>query len=219
MPDLTFTLDADRPAVLVGWPEYEVLVAELAGHISALGQDVALVGFLHGGLMVAQSLADRLGCPIVVAMAAEPSGDPRLIYAVDGVIADPFWTRRTVVIDEVVDSGRTMEYALSALSTAGYHKPIGATLFAGRTTIAGLLTARRMDPLPNIVLPWRVLRDFPATAGCLLADGPKTSEEIADALEERGFFGLYPERLETSLALARAAGVVNRSGNRWEWRR
>ncbi|WP_103528872.1 phosphoribosyltransferase family protein [Streptomyces sp. SM12] len=219
--DLVFTGAADRRARMVSWRAYQQMVSDVAGQIRRAHSDrsVTLVGIMQGGWIAAQSLADLLPGSAVLAAAARRGGEGRtdgveLIAATDGLLrpAEPQSGKPLIVVDEVVDSGRTARFFLDHLS---HHQPELACLAASDTAIPGpRFTAWSMSDLPALVLPWRVLRDADQTAACLLAAGPLTTAQFDERLRDLGH-DIGPELLEFHLARLAARRRLQREGDRW----
>ncbi|MFD7919665.1 phosphoribosyltransferase family protein [Streptomyces sp. NPDC059740] len=218
--NLVFTAEAGRRARMVSWRAYQVMVADVAAQIrSAHPGPVTLVGVLQGGWITAQSLADLLPGPLVLAAAARQH-DGRtdgiaLFAAADGLLvpAMPPAGQPVIVVDEVVDSGRTAAYFLAQLAA---HRPQLACLAASdRADPAPCFAARTMSDLPALVLPWRVLRDIDQTAACLLAAGPLTTDQLDERLRDLGH-DLGPDLLEPRLADLARRGRLHRHGSHWQ---
>lgn len=196
------------------------MAADVAAQIRAAHQGpLTLVGILQGGFIVAQSLADLLPGSVVLSASARHSREHaegiELFTSDDGLLTrtTPPPGRALILVDEVVDSGRTARYFLGQLAA---HAPELACLAAATSADpAPRFTARRMSDLPALVLPWRVLRDIDQTAACLLALGPLTTEQIDERLRELGH-ELGPDVLEPRLDALAHRGLLARHGNQWK---
>ncbi|MDW6057918.1 phosphoribosyltransferase [Streptomyces sp. FXJ1.4098] len=217
--DLVFTAAAGRRARMVSWLAYQQMAADVAGQIRrAHPGAVTLVGILQGGWITAQSLADLLPGSTVLAAAARRREDRidglELFAAADGLLQPgrPPGGQPLIVVDEVVDSGRTARFFLDHLAPYG---PQLACLVASDTAApAPHFSAWSMSDLPALVLPWRVLRDADQTAVCLLAAGPLTTAQLDERLRDLGH-DIDPDLLESHLAGLAARGRLRRSGNLW----
>lgn len=221
MTDLAYELDLSRPSRIVTWQDYSAAVATLAGHLrgAALGQRTVLAGVLQGGFIVAQSLADHLGHEHVSTLAEGP-GDSglRMHLAADSAEVDVTVAGKTVVvIDEVIDSGRTARYFARRLADAGATAVMLACLFQSRDSAVAAYAAVVVDSMPNLILPWRVLRDLPATVKALTEHGPLTTERMVEHLAEHGAV-IAPEALLSRLRQLRARNLVVRTESGWRWR-
>jgi hypoxanthine phosphoribosyltransferase len=182
---------------------------------------VTLVGILQGGWITAQSLADLLPASTVLAAAARQS-DQRtdgleLFAGTDGLLqaTAPPEARPVIVVDEVVDSGRTARFFLTHLAQLTGCEPQLACLAAADTAApAPHFTAWTMSHLPALVLPWRVLRDIDQSAACLLAAGPLTTAQFDERLRDLGH-DIDPDLLDLHLHRLAARRLLHRSGNRW----
>lgn len=221
--DLVFQAAADRPARMVSWNAYQSMVAELAAQIRA--QDMvlaALIGVFQGGWIVAQSLADFLpGVPVLAATARVAGGEQavglELFAAEDGLLTParlPVGSP-VLLVDEVVDSGRTARFYLQQLAAQGLEPQMACLQAAAEADPAPSFTARRTEALPSLVLPWRVLRDADQTVACLLAAGPLTTDELDERLRDLGH-DIDPDLLQTRLEELAATGRIALSGTRWQ---
>ncbi|MFD9281046.1 phosphoribosyltransferase family protein [Streptomyces mirabilis] len=218
--DLVFTAAGGRRAQMVSWRAYQVMAADVASQIHTQHPGpLTLVGVLQGGWITAQSLADLLPDSLVLAAAARHHGGHtdgiNLFAAADGLLtpAMPPAGQPVVVVDEVVDSGRTARYVLSQLTK--YGPELACLAASDRADPAPHFAARTMSDLPALVLPWRVLRDIDQTAACLLAAGPLTTEQIDERLRELGH-DLSPDLLEPHLAELARRGRLHHRGIHWQ---
>ncbi|MBC7267722.1 phosphoribosyltransferase family protein [Streptomyces albogriseolus] len=217
--ELVFSAAPGRRARLVSWRAYQVMAAEVAAQIRAAHEGpLTLVGILQGGWITAQSLADLLPGSVVLAAAARQRGEHTdglaLFAASDGLLtpASPPADRPVVLVDEVVDSGRTARFFLSQFAA---HRPQLACLAASDSADpAPRFSARRMSHLPALVLPWRILRDFAQTAACLLSADPLTTDQIDERLRELGH-DIGPDLLEPRLAALARQGLLTHDGTLW----
>ena len=75
--------------------------------------------------------------------------------------------------------------------------------------------AQRMEALPALVLPWRVLRDFEQTMACLLRAGELTTDQLDERLRELGH-DIAPDILSARLRdLARAGKLSATADGAW----
>nr|WP_280923206.1 phosphoribosyltransferase family protein [Streptomyces lonarensis] len=206
---------------MVSWRAYQQMVSDVADQIRRAhpGRSVTLVGIMQGGWVAAQSLADLLPGSTVLAAAARRGGEGRtdgveLIAAADGLLraGEPQTGKPLIVVDEVVDSGRTARFFLDHLS---HYQPELACLAASDTAAPGPhFAAWTMSDLPALVLPWRVLRDADQTAACLLAAGPLTTAQFDERLRDLGH-DIGSDLLEFHLARLAARRRLQREGDRW----
>ncbi|MCX4826451.1 phosphoribosyltransferase [Streptomyces sp. NBC_01142] len=217
--DLVFTAAAGRRSRMVSWLAYQQMAADVAGQIRrAHPGAVTLVGILQGGWITAQSLADLLPASTVLAAAARRRGERtdglELLAAADGLLAPGTLPQGQplIVVDEVVDSGRTARFFLGHLAL---YEPQLACLAASDTADpAPHFTAWSMSDLPALVLPWRVLRDADQTAACLLAAGPLTTAQLDERLRDLGH-DIDPVLLEFHLDHLAARDRLHRDGDLW----
>lgn len=224
MPDLTYRLNPREEAFVVGWSEYDQLVDELAQAMIASHRRLpdsagppVLVGIAMGGVLVTQSLAERLPDHEVWTAAVRPAGQIELTRVSDGVVDRPDAAARGIwLVDEVIDSGRTLRHVSGSLRDAGAAYINGCALFCGTAADEEVLAARRLDDIPTIVLPWRVRRDFVGTARALLAAGPRSSEQIVAELRGLGQ-AVDLAVIDTLVAQLVARRLVTGDSGRWSW--
>lgn len=110
------------PPVLIGEAEIQARVSEMATEISADHGDVeeiTLIGVLKGAFVFLADLARRLTVPPVIEFLAvasygagtTPSGPVRLIMDT----RSPIEGRHVVIVEDIVDSGRTLRYLTELL--------------------------------------------------------------------------------------------------------
>ena len=118
-------LGADLASVLVTAEQIRHKLTELAGRIDTdyLGRDLLLVGVLRGAVMVMADLARSLHHPIEMDWMAvssygsgtKSSGVVRILKDLDTDIAG----RNVLVVEDIVDSGLTLSWLLTNLSSRG----------------------------------------------------------------------------------------------------
>ena len=108
--------------VLISEEEVEKRIREIGAQISKdyEGQDIHLVGILKGSVYYMVELAKYITCPLTMDFmsvssyenARESSGIVRLIKDLD----EPLEGRNVLVVEDIIDSGRTLSYLLALLS-------------------------------------------------------------------------------------------------------
>lgn len=116
-------LGADLASVLVTAEQIKEKLAELAARIDAHyeGRDLLLVGVLRGAVMVMADLARSLHHPVEMDWMAvssygsgtKSSGVVRILKDLDTDIAG----RNVLVVEDIVDSGLTLSWLLTNLSS------------------------------------------------------------------------------------------------------
>jgi len=130
------------PPVLISESDIATRIEELAEQISADYQDkgdVVLIGVLKGAFIFLADLSRRLTIPRTIEFIAVssyeqsnvPSGAVRLVMDVRGNIEG----RHVLIVEDIVDTGRTLEYLIGMLESHGpasirtcalLHKPSSA---------------------------------------------------------------------------------------------
>ncbi|HKA68232.1 MAG TPA: hypoxanthine phosphoribosyltransferase [Actinomycetes bacterium] len=118
-------LGADLASVLVTAEQIRHRLTELAAQIDAdyVGRDLLLVGVLRGAVMVMADLARSLHHPLEMDWMAvssygsgtKSSGVVRILKDLDTDIAG----RNVLVVEDIVDSGLTLSWLLTNLSSRG----------------------------------------------------------------------------------------------------
>ncbi|MFD7817723.1 phosphoribosyltransferase [Streptomyces sp. NPDC059785] len=220
---LVFRAAPDRASRMVSWAAVQRGVDLLAEAVHAARlAPAAVVGIFQGGWLVAQCLADHFeGARVMGAMAnADEAGAARiaLFDAADGLLTPAVLEPGSTVllVDEVVDSGRTAGYYLNRLrEDFGVEAYLACLAADTGAQPAPDFAAQRMESLPALVLPWRVLRDFEQTATCLLRAEPLTTSQIDERLRELGH-DIGPLILEARLRSLATRGSV-RLGHDGTW--
>ncbi len=201
--DLIFEPRADRGGVYVSWSEYQQLVNALADRIAVAGAPSHLVGILNGGWVVAQSLADHFPACVTggIQSAASPAG-PTVSLILSGDGSRRLAGADVLLVDEVVDTGRSAAFFAAHIAAQGAARVRVATLIADvAASPQADFAARTLSRLPNLVFPWRVRRDLPSYLDALLAAGPltlagflcqaeKDGHPLPEALVSRALAGL-----------------------------
>ncbi|MGH3246570.1 MAG: phosphoribosyltransferase family protein [Trebonia sp.] len=211
-----------RPARMMPWPAVQRAVDALAIQIRDAGTEPdAVIGIVAGGWIVAQCLADHFpGTPVLAAHARQDGGGLRaeLASGQDGLLRTATLRPGAAVVlaDEVIDSGRTAATFTAMLRRDHQLTVLTACLAASAAAEpAPDFAADRMDHLPELVLPWRVQRDFPQTIACLLRACPLNTEQIDERLRELGH-DIHPYILDRRLGTLADAGLVT-AGPTGQW--
>jgi len=222
-PVLAYRPRPGRPARMMPWAAVQRGIDALAAQLRDAGAEPdAVIGIASGGWIVAQCLADHFpGVPVLVAHARPGGGGLRteLASGQDGLLC-PAGLRpgaAVVLADEVIDSGRTIA-AFAAMLRRDCQLTVMTACLAASTAASPApdFAADRMDDLPELVLPWRVQRDFPQTIGCLLRACPLDTDQIDERLRELGH-DIHPHILARRLDGLAAAGLVSPGpGGQWQ---
>ena len=107
---------------LISEEEVDKRIRELGAQISKdyEGEDVHLIGILKGSVYYLVELARHITCPLTMDFmsvssyenARESSGVVRLMKDLD----EPIEGRNVLVVEDIIDSGRTLSYLLALLS-------------------------------------------------------------------------------------------------------
>ncbi len=220
---LTYRARPGRATRMVSWRAFQKEVDTLARAI--LESDVNpthFIGIFQGGWLVAQSLADHFtGAVVLGAAVPRPNASEplrALFAAQDGILTGtcPDSLGTVVLVDEVVDSGLTAGLFMKWLREDLGMRPYLACLAADTSASpAPDFAAQRLENLPEMIFPWRVVRDFEHTAAWLLSSGPLSIDEMNERLHDVGH-DIAPETVEAHIRALAARGVVRpAAGGRW----
>jgi len=165
--------------LVLGWDDAERLTAVLAEKISASGyRPDLLVAVLRGGYVVARILGDMIGVDEIAVVevkfyrgVGERSGKPVVTKPPLGNAAG----RRVLVVDDVTDTGGTLQTALRAVELLGPSEIRTATLFR-KPWSAAVPDYYAAETDRWIVFPWSV--------GEVLRDLKRRGVEVQRAVEE-----------------------------------
>lgn len=115
-------LDADLEQILIGESEIQKRVKEIAGEISkdyANVDSLYMIGILKGAFIFLSDLVRHLTIPHVVdfmavssyGKSASISGEVRLVMD----LREPIIDKHVLVVEDIVDSGQTLNYLLKTL--------------------------------------------------------------------------------------------------------
>ncbi len=145
--------------ILVGREHLQARVAELAAEISrdyAGADDLLLVCVLKGAVMFLSDLSRRLTVPHAIDFMAvssygastESSGIVRIVMDLETNILD--W--HVLIVEDIIDSGRTLDYITRNLSTRGPASLRVCTLLDKKV--------RRMVPIPVDYVGFEIPDEF-----------------------------------------------------------
>ena len=116
---------SESVSVMISEEDIDRRIAELGEQISRdyAGRSVHLISVLRGGVFFTCELAKRITVPVSIdfmsvssyGMDTKSSGVVKVIKDLDDSIAD----RDVIVVEDIVDSGRTLSYLLETLKAKG----------------------------------------------------------------------------------------------------
>jgi hypoxanthine phosphoribosyltransferase len=138
--------------VLVGAAELQRRVAELGEQISRdyAGRPLLLVGVLKGAVFFLSDLMRYIDVPVEVdfmavasyGSATDSSGVVRILKDLDAAIEG----RDVLIVEDIVDSGLTLQYLLRSLGARGGRAELHLGRFVGAVIDDGVLSMRRLAP-------------------------------------------------------------------------
>ena len=113
---------SEKIRVLIGEEEVDAKIREIAAKISRdySGREVHLICVLKGGVFFTCELAKRITVPVTIdfmscssyGAGTRSSGVVKLVKDLD----EPLEGKNVIVIEDIIDSGRTLSYLLEILS-------------------------------------------------------------------------------------------------------
>ena len=118
-------MDQDIDHILVSEEQLKIRVAELGAQISKdyAGKEVHLICVLKGGVFFTCELAKRITVPVTLDfMSVSSYGDDTKSSGVVKIVKDldeSLKDKEVIVVEDIVDSGRTLSYLLEMLKDRG----------------------------------------------------------------------------------------------------
>lgn len=121
MPNTTATLFDDVAEILISEEQIQRKVAELGKRINAdfAGEQILIIAVLKGALLFLADLIRHIDLPVAIDFLAvssygagtESSGVVRILKDLDETIEH----QNVIIVEDIVDSGRTLDYLLRML--------------------------------------------------------------------------------------------------------
>lgn len=114
-----------RLEVLITEDEVRSRIREIAGAITEryAGEELLLVGILNGSVFFMTELAGLIGCPVQIAFLAASSYGSGTVSAGHVVITKeldiPVTDRHVIIVEDIIDSGRTIKLISDMLTEQG----------------------------------------------------------------------------------------------------
>ena len=108
---------ADKIRVLLGEEEVNKRINEVAEQINKdyAGKDIHLICILKGGVFFTCELAKRLTVPVSMDFMSVSSGVVKIIKDLD----EPLEGKDVLIVEDIIDSGRTLAYLIEILKQRG----------------------------------------------------------------------------------------------------
>jgi hypoxanthine phosphoribosyltransferase len=186
-PDFHF--NPALPAVYVDWEKYQEKIGCLVEQLEKRYKPDVLVGVFQGGWIVAQSVADSFpDARIMGAVRVAGRNRPRLrLVSTDGRSLPPsrgIRNGRVLLVDEVIDSGRTIQFCRDMLKTwQPIELRVGCMYLYARSQFQPDFASEVFTTARNYVLPWRMKRDLCGIVYNLLHTRPMRADEIVTGVE------------------------------------
>jgi len=116
---------ADKIRVLLSEEEVNKRISEIAGMISKdyKGKEIHLICILKGGVFFTCELAKRLTVPVSLDfMSVSSYGDDTKSSGVVRIVKDldePLEGKEVLIVEDIIDSGRTLSYLIEVLRQRG----------------------------------------------------------------------------------------------------
>lgn len=118
---------AEKISVLISEEEVEEKVREIAARISKdyVGNQVHLICVLKGSVFFACELAKRITVPVTIDfMSVSSYGDDTKSSGVVKIVKDldePLEGKEVLIVEDIIDSGRTLSYLIDILKQRNPH--------------------------------------------------------------------------------------------------
>jgi hypoxanthine phosphoribosyltransferase len=110
---------AKSRVIELSWMAFDRMVQQLAKDVRRTFAPQAVVGVAQGGVFVGGAVASALGCEFFPVRISRRSRDKGARPKLSGQMPPELKKRRTLIVDDVVSSGDTLELAMSLASRAG----------------------------------------------------------------------------------------------------
>jgi uncharacterized protein len=197
---------------VASWEEADGWADRIATAVRAAGATPqTIVGLTRGGWVPARLLADRLGVKRLVSLRAQhwgvtatPTGKATLTEGLSGSVRD----ERVLVVDDITDTGESLELALEAVRAAGpAHVETAAFLHIGHSKFVPTYFAEEIprDAWVWVVFPWNYWEDLTTLARKAAQETPGV-EAVRATLKARCGWDVPPAHLAVVAALASLDG-------------
>ena len=182
-------MSEDMRCDYVSWMQFQRLCAELARRIRADGfKPDAIIGIARGGYMPARVLADLFGLMNLASLKIEHYRGTRKSRQamIRHLLPEGFTGRRVLLVDDVSDSGDTLDVALDHLRNCSGLGEIRTAVLHHKVTSSYTpdYFAHKVVSWRWIIYPWAVTEDLQTLIGGM-SPRPGTAEEAARQLRER----------------------------------
>ncbi len=209
---------------LVSWNEVVEMCKKLAAKIEADGYiPQTMVGLARSGFVPSRLLSDLLGVTDLVALKVEhwldTTGEHREEASIPYKIPLPIEGKRVLVVDDIVDTGKSMNLSVQYLRR---FKP--AML---KTAVMQYITssehvpdyyAVKVEDWTWFVYPWNLYEDLGNLAIKLMkaAGKPLSLQEFKEDFKEKFTLELDEKLLEEALARLQRRGKAVKEGEAWK---
>jgi hypoxanthine phosphoribosyltransferase len=206
------------PCELVTWKKFSEMARDLALTIKESGYTPDLVIAIgRGGYVPARVVCDYLLHDMLTSFKVEHWGmaaeeKPRVIVRFP--LAVDIRDQAVLIVDDVTDTGRTLDTAVSYIRSLGPREIRTAVLqHKVKSSFCPDYFAREEREWRWIIYPWAVHEDLVGFAGKVLAKGPLDEEGIRRELGERYCLRVPLRDVRDAIGDLLMKGCVSRSGN------
>ncbi|MEZ0394063.1 MAG: phosphoribosyltransferase [Desulfurococcaceae archaeon] len=180
----------ERPAILklrfVGWSELHRILAELATRVSETFAPEIVIAIAKGGYVPARLLMDFLGVEELGTVGAKfykAPGTTKERPTITSVSLPPLAGLRALVVDDVIDSGRTIQLVVELLKSYGIRDLRTLSIFVKKWS--PLLPDFYYEITDEwIVFPWELCETYRAIPSAASSYG--TSAQLVERCVKKG---------------------------------
>lgn len=210
---------------IVSWEEIDDWTNTVASKIKNEGYDPdTCIGMTRGGWIPSRLICDRLGIKDLHAVKTEHWG---ITATKDGKakLATPLpinvKDKRILIVDDITDTGQSLNLALDHVKTKGAEDVMSATLLHITHSVitpdfyAVEVSARDWA---WFIFPWNFNEDITSLINKALGDGEKASMEIKDVLKKHCRITVDQAVIDRTLLEMAKLNEVEKKGEMWQKR-
>ncbi len=208
------------PCELVSWEDFSELARSLALLIKESGyRPDIVIAIGRGGYVPARVVCDFLLNNMLTSFKVEHWGmaaqeKPRVIVRFP--LAVDIRDQAVLIVDDVTDTGQTLDAAVSYIRSLGPEEIRTAVLqHKVKSSFCPDYFAREEQEWRWIIYPWAVHEDLVGFAAKVLAEGPLGEEAIQRELGDHYCLRVPIREVRDAIGDLLAMGCVSRTGNRY----
>ncbi|MBJ6360564.1 phosphoribosyltransferase [Paenibacillus sp. GCM10012307] len=216
---MIFEINPIYKSYVMSWEDYEDHIQNLIKKIeAAYFIPEIIVGIFQGGWIVGQSLLDYFPDARMVGCQVNYNDKiPSPLYFVTDERKGQFHSfvsdKKILIVDEVIDSGRTLSFFKEDILSLGSNQVKVASFyhFEHSKLFPDFSVRKLSDPL-NIVFPWRFRRDIDTLIYNVLQETPITIEALARLLHTTFGYNFPLQTVELGVSRLNSQNALFREG-------